>query len=114
MVHRGKKTLLCSNFKTLRYEAVFCLTLEGFRIDEVLSMCLSNYNSVELLIQPTRSKRRQTAVKGYQNRLRTVRILKDTVGTLNRYLFEERIIAENSSGIISDWIFLNIKGDGGA
>ena len=34
--------LLCSNFITLRDAAVFRLTLEGFRIDEVLSMTLGS------------------------------------------------------------------------
>ena len=49
---------MCCHFTTLRDEAVFRLTLEGFRIDEVLSMKLSDYDSVKQLIQPTRSKRK--------------------------------------------------------
>jgi uncharacterized protein involved in tolerance to divalent cations len=59
----SEKQALCSNFLTLRDEAVFRLTLEGFRIDEALSIKLDNYNPVERIIQPTRSKGR-TSVTG--------------------------------------------------
>ena len=105
-----EKSLLCSSFHTLRDEAVFRLTLEGFRIDEVLSMRLCDYQAVERLIQPSRSKRRQTVVSGYENKLRTVRICEETVRVLNDYLFVERPFAENEGGIISDWLFLTLRG----
>lgn len=52
----AEKLALCSSFGTLRDEVIFRVTLEGFRIDEVLSMTLSHYDSVEQTIQPTRSK----------------------------------------------------------
>lgn len=106
-----EKDLLCNEFLTLRDEAVFRLTLEGFRIDEVLSMELSNYNGAERLIQPSRSKWRQSAVKGYQNNLRIVRINEDTAEVLNQYLFAERPSAENAGGMITDWMFLNLRGN---
>ena len=64
---------LCAHFLTLRDEAIFRLTLEGFGIDEVLSMRLSDYNSVKRLIQPSRSKMRQTAPINGENRLRKIR-----------------------------------------
>ena len=105
-----EKELLCGGFLTLRDEAVFRLTLEGFRIDEVLSMCLKNYNATERLIQPSRSKRRQSATKGHENQLRTVRISEETAKVLNAYLFVERPSAENAERVISDWIFINLKG----
>ena len=63
---------MCCHFTTLRDEAVFRLTLEGFRIDEVLSMKLSDYDSVKQLIQPTRSKGRSEVYTGNQNHLRVV------------------------------------------
>lgn len=106
----AEKELLCSGFGTLRDQAVFRLTLEGFRIDEVLSMRLDNYNAAERLIQPSRSKRKQSAVRGSENRLRTVRIGEQTAKSLNDYLFVERPSAENAGGIISDWIFINLRG----
>ena len=105
-----EKALLCNGFHTLRDKAVFRLTLEGFRIDEVLSMRLSNYQAMERLIQPSRSKMRQTAVSGYENKLRTVRIGEETARVLNDYLFVERASAENEGGIISDWLFLTLHG----
>lgn len=104
-----EKDLLCSGFRTLRDEAVFQLTLEGFRIDEVLSMRLDNYNAAERLIHPSRSKHKQSAVAGHENMLRTVRLNEKTVKVLNNYLFAERPTAENASGNISDWIFINLK-----
>lgn len=106
-----EKELLCGGFLTLRDKAVFRLTLEGFRIDEVLSMCLGNYSTAERLIQPTRSKRRQNATRGYNNQLRTVRISEETAEVLNNYLFLERPSAENAGGIISDYLFINLRGE---
>ena len=105
-----ERAVLSNNFNTLRDKAVFLLTLEGFRIDEVLSMCLSGYKSTERLIKPTRSKMKPTAVAGFDNKLRTVRISEITSETLNQYIYEERVVAENTSGIISDFIFLNLRG----
>lgn len=107
-----EKRQLCQNFCTLRDEAIFRLTLEGFRIDEVLSMCLSTYNAADQIIQPTRSKMRQSAVRGAENRLRKVRIAEETCRVLDRYIYEERTTAENKSGIISDWMFLNLNSGG--
>lgn len=106
-----EKEILCGGFLTLRDEAVFRLTLEGFRIDEALSMHLEHYNAAERLIQPSRSKRKQSAVAGRENELRTVRLSDKTVKALNDYLFAERPTAENASGNISDWTFINLKGD---
>lgn len=104
-----EKQIICNGFNTLRDEAVFRLTLEGFRIDEVLSMRLPDYNATERLIQPSRSKRRQSALNG-QNKLRVVRISEGTAKTLNDYLFTERPTAENKCGTVSEWIFLNLRG----
>ena len=73
-------------------------------------MRLCDYQAVERLIQPSRSKRRQTVVSGYENKLRTVRICEETVRVLNDYLFVERPFAENEGGIISDWLFLTLRG----
>ena len=105
-----EKKLLCGGFLTLRDEAVFRLTLEGFRIDEVLSMQLAHYDAAQRLIQPSRSKRKQSAIAGYENKLRIVRLSEKTAKALNDYLFVERPTAENARGNISDWIFINLKG----
>jgi len=104
-----EKELLCNKFKTLRDEAVFRLTLAGFRIDEALSVSLSSYDSTHNIIQPTRSKNHQSAMPGYENRLRKVRISDETCDILDRYIRNERMKAENNSRIISDVMFLNLN-----
>ncbi|WP_409969150.1 site-specific integrase [Bengtsoniella intestinalis] len=105
-----EKSILLRNFLTLRDMAVFMLTLEGFRIDEVLSMQLRDYNGLDRLIQPSRSKRKQSATANQTNRLRTIRISEETATILNQYLFEERTFAENKSLEVSDDIFINLRG----
>lgn len=104
-----EKELLCKNFVTLRDEAVFRLTMEGFRIDEVLSMKLQHYNPIEQLIQPSRSKGKGTVRNNDENILRTVALPTETCVVLDRYIQTERMLAENESGVISDYIFINIQ-----
>jgi len=74
-----EKTLICSGFNTLRDECIYRLTLEGFRIDEVLSMTLDNYDALEGLIRPSRSKGKQIVFEGNKSHLRTVALLDDTL-----------------------------------
>jgi len=104
-----EKEILLNRFRSLRDEAVFRLTLAGFRIDEALSISLSSYDPVQKIVQPTRSKRRQSAMNGFENRLRKVRLSDETCDIINRYIRSERMIAENNSRIISDVMFLNLN-----
>lgn len=104
-----EKSLICSGFNTDRDESIFRLTLEGFRIDEVLSMTLDNYDSLEGLIRPSRSKGKQTAVSGIKSHLRTIALPKKTVDLIDQYLFSERTIAENESMNISNHLFINLN-----
>ena len=108
----SEKQALRGNFTTLRDEAIFRITLEGFRIDEVLSMKLCNYNHIEHIIQPTRSKGKQDARVGKHNHLRTVALPAAVCELLDQYIQTERMTAENESGIISDFIFINTQRDG--
>lgn len=101
---------ICENFNCFRDKAVFLITLEGFRIDEAFSIKLSSYDSTERLIQPTRSKMKESAVDGYENKLRKVRISIETAQVLKEYISTERTVAENKSRIISDVLFINIRG----
>jgi integrase/recombinase XerD len=105
----AEKKALCNGFETLRDEAVFRITLEGFRIDEVLSMTLSHYNSVEQTIQPTRSKGKQNTHPNRTNHLRLVALPAELCELLNRYIQTERMIAENESCIISNDLFINLQ-----
>ncbi|MGL6219183.1 MAG: tyrosine-type recombinase/integrase [Lacrimispora sphenoides] len=110
-----ERDALCGGFKTLRDEAVFMVTLEGFRIDEVLSIKLENYNPVEQSIQPMRSKGRQDAQAGRRNPLRVTALPAVLCKLLDRYIQTERMIAENESGVISDSLFINLqRGNGQA
>jgi integrase len=88
---------------------VFRLTLAGLRIDEALSVSLSSYDPIHKIVQPTRSKNRQSSMPGYENRLRKVRLSDETCDILERYIRSERMIAENKSRIISDVMFLNLN-----
>ena len=109
----GEKQAICANFLTLRDESVFRITLEGLRIDEALSIRLENYNATERMIQPSRSKGRASVSEGHFNPLRTVALPGETCTILNRYIATERMMAENESGIISQYIFINLrKGNG--
>ena len=97
---------MCENFLTLRDEAVFRLTLEGFRIDEALSVKLDNYNPVERIIQLTRSKGRATVTGESRNHLRTVALPAATCKLIDDYIATEKMIAENESGVIGQYLIL--------
>ncbi len=105
----GEKQAICSNFLTLRDEAVFRITLEGFRIDEALSVRLEHYNATERMIQPSRSKGRAFVPEGHFNPLRTVALPDETCTILDRYIATERMTAENESGVVSQYLFINLR-----
>jgi len=103
-----EKLKLADGFQSLRDKAVFLLTLEGFRIDEVLSMILDSYDAALRMIQPTRSKGKPDARVG-ANQLRTVALPAETCDVVNSYIETERTQAENESGQISQQLFININ-----
>ena len=83
--------------------------MEGFRIDEVLSMELENYDSLRRLIQPMRSKGKLPAYSTENNTLRMVALPQKTCDIIDRYILEERSVAESESGVINQNLFINIK-----
>jgi len=103
-----EKQRLVGALLSLRDKAVFLLTLEGFRIDEVLSMTLDSYNFAERMIQPTRSKGKPDVRSG-NNYLRTVSLPAETCDVINRYIETERTQAENESNRISQKLFINVN-----
>lgn len=100
---------LTGNFLTLRDAAVFKITLEGFRIDEALSMRLADYDPAERCIRPSRSKGREDAIYGMENPHRIIALPIATCALLDRYLQTERMLAENQSGRLSEYIFINLN-----
>lgn len=100
---------LSGNFLTLRDEAVFSVTLEGFRIDEALSMRLGDYDPARRCIRPSRSKGREDAIYGAKNPHRVIALPTAVCVLLDRYLQTERVLAENQSGRLSEYIFINLN-----
>lgn len=99
---------ICSCFLTLRDLAVFLVTLEGFRIDEVLSMQLEDYDSQVGCISPSRSKGKPDASSG-DFKHRTIFLPQSTREILDSYLLTERAGVETQSGLLSQMIFINQK-----
>ena len=63
---------------------------------------------MEQIIQPSRSKGKRTVGQYSENILRTVALPSKLCDLLDRYIQTERTIAENESGIISDYLFINL------
>ncbi len=107
-----QKEGILSNFNTLRDKAVFKLTLEALRIDEVISIRMSDYDSNRKLIRPSRSKGKETQL-GENNDLRPIFLPDETARIINDYIYTERADVEAETGIISDFMFINLrKGEG--
>lgn len=102
---------LLSNFNTIRDEVVFLLTLEGMRIDEVLSIKLDGINEEDRTVQPTRSKRKQDSEEydSDKNETRIVSIPESSFDQLIKYLYGERQDAEAESGIYDEYLFINLN-----
>jgi integrase/recombinase XerD len=104
----AEKEALLSNFLTLRDKSIFLLTLEGMRIDEVLSIRLSDYDRKKRIVRPSRSKGKASSTSDKSN-LRPVVLPRSTCEMLNRYIFTERADAETNSGCLSEWLFINLR-----
>lgn len=102
---------ILSNFTTLRDEAVFLLTLEGMRIDEVLSLKLDGIDEVERTVQPTRSKGQQDSEEygESKNKIRIISIPETSFDVLINYIYGERADAEAESGVYDDYVFVNLR-----
>lgn len=103
-----EKEAILSHLRTLRDKAMFSLQLEGMRVDEMLSVRLSDYDEIEQIVQPSRSKGRLDALSE-KNTLRNVALPDRTAKILSDYIFTERVQAENESGKFSDYLFVNLR-----
>lgn len=91
---------IISRFYTLRDKAIFLLTLEGMRIDEVLSLTLDSYDEFEGTVIPNRTK---------GSKYRKVPIRERTKKALEDYLYSERSAVEAQMGLINNDMFVNLK-----
>lgn len=89
-----------SHFNLLRDKAVFYLTLFGLRIDEVLSIKVKDFNYLDNVVRPSRSK---------SNEFRHVVISEYVSNIINNYIQTERISAITDSGKNSEFLFININ-----
>ncbi|BFU78782.1 hypothetical protein ALC152_19970 [Arcobacter sp. 15-2] len=92
--------IISSNFSSLRDIVIFKLTLFGFRIDEVLSIYLEDFNFQEKNIKPSRSK---------TNKHRIVEISSELSILINNYIQTNRLDAVFNSGYDSPYLFVNHK-----
>lgn len=102
---------ILSNLNTYRDKAIFSLSLDGLRIDEILSSQMKDYDSMEGVLTTYRSKGRRT---GETNRICV--LSQRSVGYIEDYLFNERAMVEaellDAGILMSGDIFVNIKKHG--
>lgn len=91
---------ICSNFTKTRDKAIFLCTVDGgLRIDEALSIKISDYDANQNIVTPSRSK----------TKVRAIKLTQKTCDVLNNYILGERADAEYESGRYSEFMFLNIN-----
>lgn len=105
-----QKEAIKDNLNTLRDKAIFELSLEGMRIDEILSLRMNDFDSSNRQVYPYRSKGKETGNVGSSVTLRM-----ETAKLLDDYMFNERDIAlikkeeMDENFIYPDEIFINLK-----
>ena len=103
-----QKRALIDALQTKRDKAICSITFDGFRIDEIISSRLGDYDSVMGILTPYRSKR-----KADGSELRSAPLSERSMRLLEDYLLTERSIVEiellNAGIQISDQIFINLR-----
>ena len=101
-------TAVLDGMNTYRDKAVFSFTCDGMRIDEALSIILSEYDSSKGIVVCNRSKGRETGDTG-----RVVRLSNRSIQLVEEYLYNERSVVEeyqiNNKIIPSQYLFINLK-----
>lgn len=108
----NEKEALLSNFATNRDKVVYLLTLEGLRIDEALSLRITDYDSIRCEINLFRSKGRPDGNVGS-----CILLPEKVVKVLNDYIYLERDTTlikfqEKYPNEYPQELFLNIKNTG--
>ena len=91
---------ILSNLNTWRDKSIFMLTLEGLRIDEVISLQFESYDDIKGVVTTNRSKG-----KGK----RSIALKQETREVLDKYLFNERSEIESRSKEVTNYLFINFK-----
>ena len=84
-----EKAAILSGFRTLRDKAVFSISLDGFRIDEILSSRREDYDESTGILTPYRSKRKPDG-----SELRSAPLSERSIKLLEDYYLEERAPVE--------------------
>ena len=85
-----QKDAIFSNFNTIRDKAIFSISLDGMRIDEILSCSMGDYDPMTGLLTPYRSKG-----KADGSELRSCLLSERSRKYLEDYLLNERQAIEN-------------------
>lgn len=107
-----EKEALLSNFRTLRDRAVFLLTLEGLRIDEVLSLREIDYDPMTQEASLYQSKGKQKGNVGA-----SVLLSSKTVKAIDDYLYNERDVVlmllqeKKTEWVFPEKLFINLRDD---
>ena len=96
---KTQKEALLTNFFTLRDKVIFSITLEGARIDEVLSLNLDSYDREQRIVNITRSK----------TKTRPIVLPEPVCEALDYYIWNERSKAESDSAYYTNYLFINLK-----
>lgn len=104
-----EKKSIMSNFSTTRDKAIFSMSFDGLRIDEILSSQCDRYDRFDGTIKLYRSKGKKSG----SDETRLCVLSEESRQYLEDYLYSERSIVEqdfNQEGIIiSNYIFVNLK-----
>lgn len=104
-----QKKVIEDNLRSYRDKAIFLLTLEGMRIDEVLSLQMDQIKEEDKTVRPSRSKGRADLKDCDEDEIRFIALPDYTYEVLTKYILTERMDAESESGIYSNNVFINIK-----
>lgn len=99
---------ILENLNHYRDKAIFSLTCDGMRIDEVLSILFGDYDASQGVVIADRSKGRETGDTG-----RVVCLSQQSIRYIEEYLYNERAFVEEqllSVGVLpSNYLFINLR-----
>ena len=102
-----EQEVIISNLNTYRDKAIFSISCDGFRIDEILSLQLSGYDSTNGTVELHRSKGKT------DDEIGEYPISDRSQALLEEYIFNERDAVEqeyyDNNKYLSDDLFINLR-----